>query len=82
MPVQDVFTITGRCTSSPVVSSALVNVNEESRSSASAGDHQAHRYRCGDVFQALLDQGQAGDNVGLLDPRGVKREDVEPVRSS
>jgi elongation factor Tu len=76
MPVEDVFTITGRGT---VVTGRIergkVKVQEEIEI---VGLGETRKTVCTGVemFRKLLDEGQAGDNVGLL-LRGVKREDVE-----
>jgi elongation factor Tu len=76
MPVEDVFTITGRGT---VVTGRIergkVKVQEEIEM---VGLGETRKTVCTGVemFRKLLDEGQAGDNVGLL-LRGVKREDVE-----
>jgi elongation factor Tu len=76
MPVEDVFSITGRGT---VVTGRIergkVTPARSSTSSASRRRPDHHRHRRRDVPQAPR-RGQAGDNVGLL-LRGVKREDVE-----
>ena len=77
MPVEDVFTITGRGT---VVTGRIeqgvvkvgekveiVGINEETRETTVTGV---------EMFRKLMDQGEAGDNVGLL-LRGIDREDVE-----
>ncbi|NLO32347.1 MAG: elongation factor Tu, partial [Candidatus Hydrogenedentes bacterium] len=77
MPVEDVFTITGRGT---VVTGRIeqgiikvgekveiVGINEEKRETTVTGV---------EMFRKLMDQGEAGDNVGLL-LRGIGREDVE-----
>ncbi len=77
MPIEDVFTITGRGT---VVTGAvsqgrvhtgdkvqLIGIHEEIKDTVVTGV---------EMFRKLLDEGQAGDNVGLL-LRGVERKDVE-----
>ena len=77
MPIEDVFTITGRGT---VVTGAvaqgrvhtgdkvqLVGIKSETRETVVTGV---------EMFRKTLDEGQAGDNIGLL-LRGVEREDVE-----
>jgi len=77
MPVEDVFSITGRGTvvtgriergvvhTGEVVD--IIGIKEKATSTTVTGV---------EMFRKLLDEGQAGDNVGLL-LRGVKREDVE-----
>ncbi|MBW3593053.1 MAG: elongation factor Tu [Actinobacteria bacterium] len=77
MPIEDVFTITGRGTVvTGRVEQGAVKVGEEIEI---VGIHPqiAKTVVTGvEMFQKLLDQGQAGDNIGAL-LRGVKREDVE-----
>jgi elongation factor Tu len=76
MPVEDVFTIKGRGTVvTGRVERGLINVNEEieivglkeTRKTVVTGV---------EMFRKLLDQGQAGDNIGCL-LRGIDREEVE-----
>jgi elongation factor Tu len=77
MPIEDVFTITGRGTVvTGRVERGIVKVGEEVEI---IGIHEksAKTTVTGvEMFRKLLDEGRAGDNVGLL-LRGVKREDVE-----
>ena len=77
MPVEDVFTITGRGT---VVTGRIergsVNVNEEVEIVGIRPGSTKTTVTGIEMFRKLLDSGQAGDNVGLL-VRGIKREDVE-----
>jgi elongation factor Tu len=77
MPIEDVFTITGRGTvvtgaiSQGVIHTGdkvqLVGIKEETTDTTCTGV---------EMFRKLMDEGQAGDNVGLL-LRGIEREDVE-----
>lgn len=76
MPIEDVFTITGRGTVvTGRIERGVCKVGEEieivgireTRKSVVTGV---------EMFRKLLDQGQAGDNVGIL-LRGIKKEDVE-----
>ena len=77
MPIEDVFTITGRGTvvTGRIEQGAvhvgekveLVGIHEQTKSTVVTGV---------EMFRKLLDEGQAGDNVGLL-LRGVERTDVE-----
>ncbi|MDP6779054.1 MAG: elongation factor Tu [Candidatus Latescibacteria bacterium] len=76
MPVEDVFSITGRGTvGTGRVERGVVNINEEveivgireTRKTVVTGI---------EMFRKLLDQGEAGDNVGLL-LRGVEKTDLE-----
>ncbi len=78
MPVEDVFTITGRGTVvTGRVERGVINVNEEVEIVGIRPPTTTKTTVTGvEMFRKLLDQGQAGDNVGLL-VRGVKREDVE-----
>ena len=76
MPVEDVFSISGRGTVvTGRVERGIVKVNEEIEI---VGIKPTEKTTCTGVemFRKLLDEGQAGDNVGVL-LRGTKREDVE-----
>jgi len=76
MPVEDVFSISGRGTVvTGRVEKGIVKVGEEVEI---VGIRPVQKTVCTGVemFRKLLDQGQAGDNVGVL-LRGTKREDVE-----
>ena len=76
MPVEDVFSISGRGTVvTGRVEKGIVKVGEEVEI---VGIRPVQKTTCTGVemFRKLLDQGQAGDNVGLL-LRGTKREDVQ-----
>ncbi len=76
MPVEDVFTITGRGTVvTGKVEQGIVKVGEEIEI---VGLRPTQKTTCTGVemFRKLLDQGQAGDNIGAL-LRGTKKEDVE-----
>jgi elongation factor Tu len=76
MPVEDVFTISGRGTVvTGRVERGVVKVGEEVEI---IGLRETQKTVCTGVemFRKLLDQGQAGDNIGVL-LRGVKREEVE-----
>src|ERR1700709_1143270 len=77
MPVEDVFTITGRGTVvTGRVERGIVKVSEEIEIVGIREGSTKTTVTGVEMFRKLLDQGQAGDNVGLL-VRGVKREDVE-----
>jgi elongation factor Tu len=77
MPVEDVFTITGRGTVvTGRVERGVINVNEEVEIVGIKPTVTKTTVTGVEMFRKLLDQGQAGDNVGLL-VRGIKREDVE-----
>jgi len=76
MPVEDVFSISGRGTVvTGRIERGIVKVGEEVEI---VGLRDSQKTICTGVemFRKLLDQGQAGDNVGVL-LRGTKREDVE-----
>ncbi|VVE57587.1 Elongation factor Tu [Pandoraea pneumonica] len=76
MPVEDVFSISGRGTVvTGRVESGVIKVGEEIEI---VGIVPTVKTICTGVemFRKLLDQGQAGDNVGIL-LRGTKREDVQ-----
>ncbi len=77
MPVEDVFTITGRGTVvTGRIERGVVKVNEEVEIVGIRPDAQKTIVTGVEMFRKLLDEGQAGENVGLL-LRGLKREDVE-----
>jgi len=76
MPIEDVFSISGRGTVvTGRIERGIVKVNDEV---AIVGIKDTQKTICTGVemFRKLLDQGQAGDNVGVL-LRGTKREEVE-----
>ena len=76
MPVEDVFSISGRGTVvTGRIERGIVNVGDEIEI---VGIKDTTKTTCTGVemFRKLLDQGQAGDNVGVL-LRGTKREEVE-----
>ena len=76
MPIEDVFSISGRGTVvTGRIERGIVKVNDEV---AIVGIKDTQKTVCTGVemFRKLLDQGQAGDNVGVL-LRGTKREEVE-----
>jgi len=76
MPIEDVFSISGRGTVvTGRIERGICRVNEELEI---VGVRDTQKTVCTGVemFRKILDQGQAGDNVGVL-LRGTKREDVE-----
>ena len=76
MPIEDVFSISGRGTVvTGRVERGIIKVGDEIEI---GGIRDTQKTTCTGVemFRKLLDQGQAGDNVGIL-LRGTKREDVE-----
>ena len=77
MPIEDVFTITGRGTVvTGRIERGVVNVNETIEIVGIHEKTQSTTVTGVEMFRKLLDQGMAGDNVGLL-LRGIKREEVE-----
>jgi elongation factor Tu len=77
MPVEDVFTITGRGTVvTGRVERGVINVNEEVEIVGIKPTSTKTTVTGVEMFRKLLDQGQAGDNIGAL-LRGTKREEVE-----
>ena len=76
MPIEDVFSISGRGTVvTGRVEAGIVKVGEEVEI-VGIRDTQKTIVTGVEMFRKLLDQGEAGDNVGIL-LRGTKREDVE-----
>jgi elongation factor Tu len=76
MPIEDVFTITGRGTVvTGKVEQGIIKVGEEVEI---VGIRPTAKTTCTGVemFRKLLDQGQAGDNIGVL-LRGTKKDEVE-----
>ncbi|MDR1367417.1 MAG: elongation factor Tu [Candidatus Accumulibacter sp.] len=76
LPIEDVFSISGRGTVvTGRVERGVIKVGEEIEI---VGIRKTQKTTCTGVemFRKLLDQGQAGDNIGVL-LRGTKREDVE-----
>ena len=77
MPVEDVFTITGRGTVvTGRIERGVVKVNETVDIVGIRETKQTTTVTGVEMFRKLLDEGRAGENVGLL-LRGTKREDVE-----
>jgi elongation factor Tu len=78
MPVEDVFSITGRGTvATGRIERGVVHVQDEIEIVGLSAEKGAKTVVTGvEMFRKLLDEGQAGDNVGLL-LRGVKKEDIE-----
>ncbi len=77
MPVEDVFTITGRGTVvTGRIERGILKVNEEVEIVGIRETNTRTTVTGIEMFRKLLDEGQAGENVGLL-LRGIKREDVE-----
>ena len=77
MPVEDVFSISGRGTVvTGRVERGIVKVGEEIEIVGIRRTRMKTTVTGVEMFRKLLDQGQAGDNIGAL-LRGTKREDVE-----
>jgi len=76
MPVEDVFSISGRGTvATGRVERGIIKVGEEVEI-VGIKETEKTTVTGVEMFRKLLDQGQAGDNVGVL-LRGTKREDIE-----
>ncbi|MDH5183738.1 MAG: elongation factor Tu [Gammaproteobacteria bacterium] len=76
MPIEDVFSISGRGTVvTGRIERGIIKVGEEIEI-VGIKDTQTTTVTGVEMFRKLLDQGEAGDNVGIL-VRGTKREDVE-----
>ena len=77
MPVEDVFSITGRGTvATGRVEQGIVNTGETVQIVGITEQTGSTVVTGVEMFRKILDQGQAGDNVGCL-LRGVKREDIQ-----
>ena len=77
MPVEDIFTITGRGTvATGRVERGTLNVNDEVEILGIQEKSQTTTVTGIEMFRKLLDSAEAGDNCGLL-LRGIKREDIE-----
>ncbi|MBF0499139.1 MAG: elongation factor Tu [Candidatus Riflebacteria bacterium] len=77
MPVEDVFTITGRGTVvTGRIERGMVKVGEQVELIGLMEEVKTTTCTGVEMFRKLLDQGQAGDNVGLL-LRGIEKKDVE-----
>ena len=77
MPIEDVFTITGRgSVATGRVERGTIHLNEEVEIVGIKEEIQKTTVTGIEMFRKLLDEGQAGDNIGAL-LRGIKREDIE-----
>ena len=77
MPIEDIFTITGRGTvATGRVERGVLHVNEEVEIVGIQEETTKTTVTGIEMFRKLLDEAQAGDNIGAL-LRGIKREDVE-----
>ena len=76
MPVEDVFTITGRGTvATGRVEAGVIHLNDEVEIVGIKPEKQKTTVTGIEMFRKLLDEGQAGDNIGAL-LRVIKREDI------
>ena len=76
MPVEDVFSITGRGTvATGRIESGIIKVGEE-MDVVGMGSDMKTTCTGVEMFRKLLDQGEAGDNAGLL-LRGIEKEDIK-----
>ncbi len=77
MPVEDVFSITGRGTVvTGRIERGVIHTGDEIEIIGIKEKHQKSTVTGVEMFHKILDEGQAGDNAGLL-LRGIKREEVE-----
>ena len=77
MPVEDVFTITGRGTvATGRVERGIVKVQDEVEIVGLSAERRKTVVTGVEMFRKLLDQAEAGDNIGVL-LRGVDRKDIE-----
>ena len=76
MPVEDVFSITGRGTvATGRIETGIVNSGEEVVLLGMGADNKKTTVTGVEMFRKILDRGEAGDNVGLL-LRGVEKKDI------
>ena len=77
MPVEDVFTITGRGTvATGRIETGVIHTGEEMQMIGLSAEGRKTVCTGVEMFRKILDEGQAGDNVGLL-MRGVDKADVK-----
>ena len=77
MPVEDVFTITGRGTvATGRVERGVVKIQDEVEIVGLSTEKRKTVVTGVEMFRKLLDQAEAGDNIGVL-LRGIQREDIE-----
>ena len=77
MPIEDIFSITGRGTvATGRVERGTLHINEEVEIVGIKEEIQKTTVTGIEMFRKLLDEAQAGDNIGAL-LRGIKREDIE-----
>lgn len=77
MPVEDIFSITGRGTvATGRIETGIVHTGDEVQIIGLGADKMKSVVTGVEMFRKILDEGQAGDNVGLL-LRGVEKEDIK-----
>jgi elongation factor Tu len=77
MPVEDVFSITGRGTvATGRIETGIIKVGDEVQIEGLGADGKKSVVTGVEMFRKLLDQGEAGDNVGLL-LRGIDKDEVK-----
>ena len=77
MPVEDVFTITGRGTvATGRIETGIANTGDPVEIIGMGAEKLTSTITGVEMFRKILDRGEAGDNVGIL-LRGVTREDIE-----
>ena len=77
MPVEDVFSITGRGTVAPGrIETGIIKVGEEIQIIGLGEEPKKSTVTGVEMFRKLLDQGEAGDNVGLL-LRGIDKKEIK-----
>lgn len=77
MPVEDVFSITGRGTvATGRIERGIIKINEEVEIVGIVEDPMKSVVTGIEMFRRLLDQGEAGDNAGIL-LRGIAKEDIQ-----
>jgi elongation factor Tu len=76
MPVEDVFSITGRGTvATGRIETGVVNTGDEVELNGMGADGKKTTVTGVEMFRKILDRGEAGDNVGLL-LRGIEKKDI------
>ena len=77
MPIEDIFSITGRGTvATGRIETGVIHVNEEVEIVGLGEEPKKSVVTGVEMFRKLLDEGQAGDNVGLL-LRGIDKKEVK-----
>jgi elongation factor Tu len=77
MPIEDVFSITGRGTvATGRIESGVINTGDEVEIQGFDADKMTSTITGVEMFRKILDRGEAGDNVGLL-LRGVEKTDIK-----